>query len=161
MLTLVKTLAHRVSLYLRRPSSLTASDITQSPDDERPSLNQASPVDTSEDGESRRCPIYEEGGSQLVSLIQIATAQTSTYGSFIIDTGISSRQTMFPIASGGLADVYKCILDMGASPEEVGDTLIFPILMLTYAQVAVKSPRFASLTDAEIARINSVCLDSL
>jgi serine/threonine protein kinase len=139
MLAPVKTLVDRVSLYLHRSSTHSASDITQSPDDERPSLNQASPVDTSEDGESRRCPISEEGGSQLVSLIPEETAQTSTYtGSFIMDTSIATRQTNFPIASGGLGDVYKCILNRGTSAEEV----------------AVKSPRFSNLTDAEVSKIN-------
>ncbi|KAG1730481.1 kinase-like domain-containing protein [Suillus lakei] len=55
-----------------------------------------------------------------------------------MDSSIATRQTNFPIASGGLGDVYKCILNRGASTEEV----------------AVKSPRFPSLTDAEIAKIN-------
>jgi len=162
MLAPVKTLVHRVSLYLHRSSTHSASDITHSPDDERPSLNQASPVDTSEDGESRHCPISEEGGSQLVSLIPEETAQTSTYtGSFIMDTSIATRQTNFPIASGGLGDVYKCILNRGTSAEDVCHTLISFILMLTYTQVAVKSPRFSNLTDAEVSKINRVCLGSL
>ncbi|KAG1853469.1 kinase-like domain-containing protein [Suillus subalutaceus] len=138
MLAPVKTLAHRVSLYFRRSSSLSASDVAQSSSDERPSLSQSSLVYTSEDGQSRRYTSSEEEDSQLVSLIQIATAQTSMYGSFIIDTSIATGQANFPIASGGLGDVYKCILNRGASREEV----------------AVKSPRFPSLTDAEVAKIN-------
>ncbi|KAG0701055.1 kinase-like domain-containing protein [Suillus ampliporus] len=58
------------------------------------------------------------------------------YGSF--GMGMVTRQSNFPIASGGLGDVYKCTLNRGASPEEV----------------AVKSPRFPSLTEAEGAKIN-------
>ncbi|KAG2070499.1 kinase-like protein [Suillus decipiens] len=103
------TIAHRVSTYFRRPSSPSASDIT------------------------------EKENSQLVALIQNPTAQTSTCtGSFIIDTSITSRRPIFPTASGGLGDVYKCILNRDASPE----------------LVAVKCPRFQSLTDADIAKIN-------
>jgi serine/threonine protein kinase len=135
MLAHVKTLVHRISLYLRRPSSLSASDVSQSSDYEQPSLSQ---VYTSEDGQSGRYPSSEEEDSHLVSLISIATAQTSMHGSFIIDTSISTKQTNFPIASGGLGDVYKCILNRGASAEEV----------------AVKTPRFSNLTDAEVAKIN-------
>ncbi|KAG2114481.1 kinase-like domain-containing protein [Suillus cothurnatus] len=138
MLTVVKTLAHRVFLYLHRPSSLSASDVARASDDERLYLSQTSLVYTSEGGQSRRYPSSEEGDSQLVSLIPIATAQTSMYGSFIIDTSIATKQTNFPIASGGLGDVYKCILNQGASAEEV----------------AVKSPRFPSLADADVAKIN-------
>lgn len=138
----MKTLAHRVSLYLHRPSSPSShnspstSDVTHTSDDGRPSLSHTS--HTSEDGQSGRYLSSEEGDSQLVSLIQIATAQTSTCGMFIMDTSIATRQANFPIASGGLGDVYKCILNRGATPEEV----------------AVKSPRFPSLTDAEVAKIN-------
>ncbi|KAG2041337.1 hypothetical protein BDR03DRAFT_716201 [Suillus americanus] len=138
MLAPVKTLAHRVSLYLRRPGSLSVSDVTRSSSDERPSLSQSSLVCTSEDGQSGHYPSSEEEYSQLVSLIQVTTAQTSIYGSFIIDTSIATRQANFPIASGGLGDVYKCVLNRGASREEV----------------AVKSPRFPSLTNAEVAKIN-------
>jgi hypothetical protein len=133
MLTPVKTLANRVSLYLRRPVSPSASDVAQASDDERPSLNQTFPAYTSEDEQSGCYPTSEEEDLQLVSLIQIATAQTSTCGSFIMDTSIVTRQTNFPIASGGLGDVYKCILNRGASPEEVCYRLIFSMLMLTYA----------------------------
>jgi hypothetical protein len=161
MLTVVKTLAHRVFHYLHRPSSLSASDVARASDDERLYLSQTSLVYTSEGGQSRRYPSSEEGDSQLVSLIPIATAQTSMHGSFIIDTSIATKQTNFPIASGGLGDVYKCILNQGASAEEVCHRLIFSIPMLIYSQVAVKSPRFPSLADADVAKINRVCLGSL
>lgn len=141
MLAPVKTLAHRVSLYLRRPNSPnlhsgSISDVARASDDGRPSLSQDS--HTSEDGQSGSYPSSEEEDLQLVSLIQTATAQTSTCGSFIIDKSVATKQTSFPVASGGLGDVYKCILNNGATPEEV----------------AVKSPRFPSLTDAEITKIN-------
>ncbi|KAG2134519.1 kinase-like domain-containing protein [Suillus clintonianus] len=136
MLTPVKTLARRVSIYLRRPSSPFPSDVARTSDDERASVSQASFVYTSEDGQGGRYSEIED--SQLFSSIEIATLQTSTYGSFIMDPSIVTRQTQFPIASGGLGDVYKCTLNRGASPEEA----------------AVKSPRYPSLTDAEVARIN-------
>ncbi|KAG2070502.1 kinase-like protein [Suillus decipiens] len=129
MLT-VKTIARRVSTYFHRPS---ASDVPGISDDER-----SSSLTSSDDGQSGRYSSSEEEHSQLVSLIQITTAQTSTYGSFIIDTSIATRQPIFPTASGGLGDVYKCILNRDASSEEV----------------AVKSPRFPSLTDADVAKIN-------
>ncbi|KAG1845271.1 kinase-like domain-containing protein [Suillus tomentosus] len=55
-----------------------------------------------------------------------------------IDPSTVTRMTAYPTASGGLGDVYKCILNRGASQEEV----------------AVKSRRFTNLSDAEVARIN-------
>ncbi|KAG2070493.1 kinase-like protein [Suillus decipiens] len=127
MLTPVKTIAHQVSIYFQRPSSPSVSDVT-GPSESETSL--------SEDGQSGRYSSSED--SQLVSLIQITAAQTSTYGSFIIATNIATRQANFPIASGGLGDVYKCVLNRGTSPE----------------LVAVKSPRFPSLSDTEITKIN-------
>ncbi|KAG2753109.1 kinase-like protein [Suillus brevipes Sb2] len=139
MLAPVKTLAHRVSLYLRRPSSpsfVSTSDAAQASDDGRPSSSQDS--HTSEDGQSGCYPSSEEEDLQLVTLIKTATTQTSKCGSFIIDKSVATKKTNFPVASGGLGDVYKCILNSGATLEEV----------------AVKSPRFPSLTDAEIAKIN-------
>ncbi|KAG2140927.1 kinase-like domain-containing protein [Suillus bovinus] len=48
------------------------------------------------------------------------------------------RQTSYPTATGGLGDVYKCTWNRGASSDEV----------------AIKSPRFQSLSDPEIAKIN-------
>ncbi|KAG2351113.1 hypothetical protein BDR07DRAFT_1502576 [Suillus spraguei] len=128
MLTPVKTIARRVSAYFQRPNSPSVSDATG------PSESETS----SEDGQSGRYFSSEEEHSQLVSLIQITTAQTSTYDSFIIDNSIATRQANFPIASGGLGDVYKCVLNRDTTPE----------------LVAVKSPRFPSLTDTEIAKIN-------
>ncbi|KAG2053220.1 kinase-like protein [Suillus hirtellus] len=62
----------------------------------------------------------------------------STYGSFTVDAGIKTSQTIIPTASGGLADVYRCILLSDASLEEV----------------AVKCPRYSSLTDAVVDKIN-------
>ncbi|KAG2062404.1 kinase-like protein [Suillus hirtellus] len=129
MLIPLKNLARQVNLYVR-PSSSSASDPLSSSDE--PSV-----VCTSEDGESRRGSI-SEGASQLIHLIPAAATQTSTYGSFVVDTSITGRQTCFPTASGGLGDVYRCILKRGTSLEEV----------------AVKYPRFPSLTDADIAKIN-------
>ncbi|KAG2140931.1 kinase-like domain-containing protein [Suillus bovinus] len=64
--------------------------------------------------------------------------RASTYGSFIVDTSTTARTPYFPTASGGLGDVYACILNRGTGLEEV----------------AVKSPRFPSLADADVARIN-------
>ncbi|KAG2035121.1 kinase-like domain-containing protein [Suillus americanus] len=48
------------------------------------------------------------------------------------------RQSSYPVASGGIGDVYKCIWDCGASSDEV----------------AVKSPRFPILSDRDLVRIN-------
>ncbi|KAG1895741.1 kinase-like domain-containing protein [Suillus fuscotomentosus] len=48
------------------------------------------------------------------------------------------RETSYPTASSGLGDVYKCKWNRGASSDEV----------------AVKSPRFPSLSDLEIVKIN-------
>jgi hypothetical protein len=133
MLAPVKTLAHRVSLYLRRPSSPSSgstSDAAQASDDGRPSSSQDS--HTSEDGQSGCYPSSEEEDLQLVTLIKTATIQTSTCGSFIIDKSVATKKTNFPVASGGLGDVYKCILNSGATLEEVCHTSIF-MLMLTRA----------------------------
>lgn len=62
----------------------------------------------------------------------------SVDGSFEIDRSIAIMGTYYPVASGSLGDVYRCTLNRGASQEDV----------------AVKSPRFSSLTDTEIAKIN-------
>ncbi|KAG2134894.1 kinase-like domain-containing protein [Suillus bovinus] len=59
-------------------------------------------------------------------------------GLFEIDPSMIIRGSNYPTASGGLGEVWKCILNRGASQEEV----------------AVKSLRFTSLTDAEVDRIN-------
>ncbi|KAG1799056.1 kinase-like domain-containing protein [Suillus variegatus] len=49
-----------------------------------------------------------------------------------------NRHTSYPTASGGLGDVYKCTWNRSESSDEV----------------AVKSPRFPSLSDLEKAKIN-------
>ncbi|KAG1799072.1 kinase-like domain-containing protein [Suillus variegatus] len=114
----LKALARQVPLH-HRPSSPSPSDVTRSSSDGRDSIS--------------------EGGSQLIHLIPTATTQTSTYSLFTVDASIATGKTNFPTASGGLGDVYRCILKRGASLEEV----------------AAKSPRYPSLTDAvAIARIN-------
>ncbi|KAG2053204.1 kinase-like protein [Suillus hirtellus] len=135
----LRALARQVPLYHDRPSSPSPSDVTLSSSGEQQTyLSQTSFEYTSEDGESGRDSI-SEGGSQLIHLIPTATTQTSTYGLFTVGTSIATGKTNFPTASGGLADVYRCILNRGASSEEV----------------AAKSPRYPSLTDAvAIARIN-------
>ncbi|KAG2140922.1 kinase-like domain-containing protein [Suillus bovinus] len=48
------------------------------------------------------------------------------------------RQTSYPTATGGLGDVYKCTWNHGVNLDEV----------------AVKYPRFQSLSDPEIAKVN-------
>ncbi|KAG2108162.1 kinase-like domain-containing protein [Suillus discolor] len=133
----LKALARQVPLH-HRPSSPSPSDVTRSSGERQSYLSQNSFEYTSEDGESGRDSI-SEGGSQLIYLIPTATTKTSTYGLFAVDTSIATGQTNFPTASGGLGDVYRCILNRGASPEEV----------------AAKSLRYPILTDAAvIAKIN-------
>ncbi|KAG2088074.1 kinase-like domain-containing protein [Suillus discolor] len=55
-----------------------------------------------------------------------------------IKLGDINRQTSYPTASGGLGDVYKCTWNRGESSDEV----------------AVKYPRFPSLSDSDIFIIN-------
>ncbi|KAG2355120.1 kinase-like domain-containing protein [Suillus spraguei] len=113
--------------------------------DDRSSISQTSLVRTPED---YRCgchlKLYEKANSQH----EIKTPQISICGSCVIDPRNVIRQTSFPTASGGLGDVYKCTWNRSASPEEVLQTSILPVL------VAVKSPRFPSLTEDEVAKIN-------
>ncbi|KAG1723091.1 kinase-like domain-containing protein [Suillus lakei] len=97
------------------------------------------PVSGASSNDNGGChPVSETRNSQTVSLVQEIVFQTSVDSSFKVGPSIAIQGTRFPIASGGLGDVYKCILNRGASQEEV----------------AVKSPRFPSLTDAEVAKIN-------
>lgn len=69
---------------------------------------------------------------------RLSTSDAEDSNAFCINPRDIQRETSYPTASGGLGDVYKCIRNCGASLDEV----------------AVKSPRFANLSDLEFAKIN-------
>lgn len=134
----MSTLVTKFLINLCQWSLRKESDVARTSDD-RPSISRTTLVYTPEDDQCGRHPgIHEKANSQRVSLIRIATPQISMCGSCVMDPSSVTRQASFPTASGGLGDVYKCILNRGACPEEV----------------AVKSPRFPSLTEDEVAKIN-------
>lgn len=68
----------------------------------------------------------------------LSTSDAQDASAFCINSSDIQRHTSYPTASGGLGDVYKCIWNCGANSDEV----------------AVKSPRFSSLSDIESVRIN-------
>ncbi|KAG0700570.1 kinase-like domain-containing protein [Suillus ampliporus] len=76
--------------------------------------------------------------SALVVYSPDPRAQSGCHRSSETDDFIVIRKPSFPIASGGLGEVYQCTLCRGASTEAV----------------AVKSPRFPGLSEAEVAKIN-------
>ncbi|KAG2139330.1 kinase-like domain-containing protein [Suillus clintonianus] len=122
-----------MNLWRSGQESNVAGDFDDQPCDSRTSL-----VYTLQDGQCASHPIFEKADSQHGTLIRTATPQILTCGSFVMEPSNVTRQTRFPTASGGLGDIYKCTLTCGAST----------------AEVAVKSPRFPSLTEAEVAKIN-------
>ncbi|OJA20041.1 hypothetical protein AZE42_04465 [Rhizopogon vesiculosus] len=61
--------------------------------------------------------------------------------SLCIEASTIIRQSIYPIASGGLGDVYKCTWNCETGSDEV----------------AVKSPRFGDLSESEAAKINKAC----
>ncbi|KAG1785789.1 kinase-like domain-containing protein [Suillus plorans] len=60
--------------------------------------------------------------------------------SFEIDPSTVIRDSRYPIASSTFGEIYRCILDRGASQK--------------FEEVAVKCSSFPHLSDAEVARIN-------
>ncbi|KAG1901163.1 kinase-like domain-containing protein [Suillus fuscotomentosus] len=76
--------------------------------------------------------------SHVISLPQRDSVTWNSGSAFCIKPSDIHRQSSYPTASGGFGDVYRCIWNRGESSDEV----------------AVKSPRFPSLSDSEIAKIN-------
>ncbi|KAG2132083.1 kinase-like domain-containing protein [Suillus clintonianus] len=76
--------------------------------------------------------------SLTASLVRKMAFHTSDYSVFEIDASNVIMETTYPTASSGLADVYKCILNRGASQEGV----------------AVKCLRFPNTSKAEVDKTN-------
>jgi len=84
-------------------------------------------------GRSDRASVVRASDDDEPSARQTSTVNTSEEPSddFDMNPNIFIRKTNFPIASGGLGDVYKCTLNRSARLEEVLHTTIFSVPVLT------------------------------